>query len=106
MYWNDKAPNGGYSMKYSPEQRKAYGEKKRQKMREHWHNTYISKTGLIERGWNKKEIAYFLEGKEVNAGPIKAYFLSRIIRLENSKRFKEYREKQNDRLETAERKSR
>lgn len=77
-------------MKYSPEQRKAYGEKMREKARKAWHKEFISKTGVRERGWTTKAVKKFLETKLVDAGPIQAYRRKTVERIERSQEFKDF----------------
>ncbi|ELI5416005.1 hypothetical protein RRJ93_002492 [Vibrio parahaemolyticus] len=74
--------------RYSEAERREYGRQQREIYRQEWHKTWISKTGLKqERNWTDAMIKSLLEGKEQDAGKIKAYKRTLIARVEKTKKF-------------------
>ncbi|EGR0698859.1 hypothetical protein EX461_24300 [Vibrio parahaemolyticus] len=74
--------------RYSEAERREYGRQQREIYRQEWHKTWISKTGLKqERNWTDAMIKAFLDGKEQDAGKIKAYKRTLIARVEKTKKF-------------------
>ncbi|KII76895.1 hypothetical protein [Vibrio renipiscarius] len=79
--------NGKWHL-YSEAERREYGRQQREHLSQMWHKTWISKTGLKqERNWTDTMIKSLLEGKEQNAGKIKAYKRTLIARIEKTKKF-------------------
>lgn len=75
--------NGSWH-RYSEAERREYGRQQREIYRQKW----ISKTGLKqERNWTDAMIKAFLDGKEQDAGKIKAYKRTLIARVEKKKKF-------------------
>ncbi|EJG1710176.1 hypothetical protein CDB79_RS15285 [Vibrio parahaemolyticus] len=78
--------------RYSESERREYGRQQREQRSEEcrakWHAKWISKTGLKqERNWTDAMIKSLLEGKEQDAGKIKAYKRTLITRVEKTKKF-------------------
>ncbi|EGQ9185125.1 hypothetical protein F8Y89_18990 [Vibrio parahaemolyticus] len=74
--------------RYSEAERREYGRQQQELRSQEWHKIWISKTGLKqERNWTDAMIKSFLEGKEQDAGKIKAYKRTLIARVENTKKF-------------------
>lgn len=89
-FWNSK--EGRYRL-YSDQERREFGRRKAEEMRKKWHETFVSKTTLLkERGWTEQGIFRFLNGKLVDAGPINAYRLSEITKIEASKDYNDFME--------------
>ncbi|EJL6264183.1 hypothetical protein NMS06_003051 [Vibrio cholerae] len=74
--------------RYSESERRDYGRQQQELRSQMWHKTWISKTGLKQcRNWTDAMIKIFLEGKEQDAGKIKAYKRTLIARVEKTKKF-------------------
>lgn len=79
---------------YTDQERKEYGEKKREERRKAWHAKFISKWSLLsERGWSKEAVAEFLGPFFDTDSPTLAFYRYRVERAEKSKRFKAFMEK-------------
>ncbi|HYX33524.1 MAG TPA: hypothetical protein VE954_10450 [Oligoflexus sp.] len=87
-YWDRR--EGRYRL-FSDGERREYGRKKAEEMREKWQKTFLSKSTLLKvRGWTEQGIFRFLAGELVDAGPIHAYRISVIEKIEASKAYKDF----------------
>ncbi len=89
---------GRYQL-YSDAERRAYGERMRDKASEQWNKIWITKTGLkTERNWTDWAINHFLKRlrpKEFN-GRYQTYFAFRresILKVENKEEFVDWMKK-------------
>ncbi|MBC7004406.1 hypothetical protein BIZ37_17725 [Photobacterium sp. BZF1] len=74
--------------RYSETERREYGRLQQELRSQEWHKIWISKTGLKQcHNWTDSMIKNFLEGKEQDAGKIKAYKRTLIARVEKTKKF-------------------
>lgn len=71
---------------YSEQQRRAFGERRRDELSKQWHAKWISKSGLKERLWTDKAIADFL-GKPRDAGTIMAWARKEVVKAEQNPGF-------------------
>lgn len=71
---------------YSEQQRRAFGERRREELSKKWHEKWISRSGLKERLWTDKAIADFLS-KPRDTGPIKAWPREEVIMVEKTAAF-------------------
>jgi hypothetical protein len=90
-FWHSK--EGRYRL-FTDQERREFGERRREEMSKVWHAKFVSKWTLLhERGWTQEAIDEFL-GLPVKSGvPTDAFYRYRVERAENSKRFKAFMEK-------------
>lgn len=74
--------------RYSEAERREYGRLQQELRNQEWHKTWISKTGLKQcRNWTDAMFKSLLEGKEQDAGKIKAYKRTLIASVDKTKKF-------------------
>jgi hypothetical protein len=74
---------------YSEAERREYGRAKREERSRAWHDKWLSRSGLKARLWTDKAIAEFL-GKPRDAGPVKAWPRSEVLKVEKTRAFKDW----------------